>query len=146
MLGRPGGLHSDQLDAERDREPARDLVLQGEQIARIAVEPLCPKMRVGRGIDQLSINAELVARPANAPFQHIAHTRLAADLLRVDRLVPVRERGIARDHEHARHPRQIGRQILGDPVREILLLGVTAEIGKRQHDDRQTRRRDGRRT
>ncbi len=34
-------------------------------------------------------------------------------------------------------PRQIGRQILGDPVGEILLLPVVAEIGKGQHDNRQ---------
>src|SRR5271165_260100 len=34
-------------------------------------------------------------------------------------------------------PRQIGRQILGDPVGEILLLAVVAQGCKRQHDDRQ---------
>ena len=33
MLGPPGGLRRDQLDAERVGEAARDLVLQGEQIA-----------------------------------------------------------------------------------------------------------------
>jgi len=100
MLGRPGSLRSDQLDAQRVRGPARDLVLQSEQIAHIAVEPLGPKMRVGRGIDQLGVDAELAARSPDAPFEHVAHAKLAADLLRVDRLVPVRERGIARDHEH----------------------------------------------
>jgi hypothetical protein len=33
---------------------------------------------------------------------------------------PVAERGIARDHEHAVDPRQIGRQILGDAVGKIV--------------------------
>jgi hypothetical protein len=33
--------------------------------------------------------------------------------------------------QHAREPRQIGRQVFGDPVGEILLLGVVAEISKR---------------
>jgi hypothetical protein len=51
MLGRSGGLRSDQLDAESVRDPARDLVLQGEEIARVTVEALGPKMRVGQGID-----------------------------------------------------------------------------------------------
>jgi hypothetical protein len=64
-------------------------------------------MRVGRGIDQLSVDAELIARPPDAPFEDIAHAELAADLLRVDGLVPVGERGIARDHEHILEPRQI---------------------------------------
>ena len=42
MLGRPGGLRSDQLDTERVREPARDLALQDKQIVRVAVEPIRP--------------------------------------------------------------------------------------------------------
>jgi hypothetical protein len=79
------GLGGDQLEVERDRDPARDLVLQGEQIRHVAVEPLGPQMLVGCGIDKLCVDANLVARPANAPFQHIAHTKLAADLLRVDK-------------------------------------------------------------
>jgi hypothetical protein len=136
MLIRPGCLRSDQLDAERVREPARDLVLQREQIARVAGETLGPQMRIGLGIDQLGTDADLVARPPNASFEHIAHAQLAADLLGIDRFVPVRERGIARDHEHIRESRQISREIFGDPVREILLLPVVAEVRKRQDDDR----------
>src|SRR5262245_9524824 len=100
MLGRPGRLRSDELDAERVREPGGDLVLKSEQIASVAVEPLRPEMRVGRGINQLGIDADLAARPPDAAFEHIAYTELATDLLRVDGLVPVDERGIARDHEH----------------------------------------------
>jgi len=146
MLGRPRGLCSDQLDAERIREPARYLVLQSEQIARVNVEPLGPQMRVGRGIDQLGADAEPVARPPDASFQHITHPELAADLLRVDGLVPVGKRGVARDHEHVLEPRQVGCQILGDPVCEILLLPVVAQVRKGQHDHRQAWRSDGRRT
>jgi len=103
-------------------------------------------MRVGLGIDQLNSDADLVARPANASFQHIAHAQLAADLPRVDRLVPIGEGGVARDHEHVREPRQISRQILSDSVCEIPLVPVVAEIGKRQHNDRQAWSRPRRRT
>jgi len=42
IIGRPSGLRCNQLDAERVRDPARDLGLQGEEIASVAVEPLCP--------------------------------------------------------------------------------------------------------
>jgi hypothetical protein len=87
--------------------------------------------------DQLSVDPELVARPPDASFQHIAHAQLVADLLCIDGFIPIGKRGIARDHEHAREPRQIGRQILGDTIGKILLLSVVAEIGERQHDDRQ---------
>jgi hypothetical protein len=50
-------------------------------------KPLGPEMRVGLGIDQLDVDADLVARSTDAPFEHIADAQLAADLLRVDRLV-----------------------------------------------------------
>jgi hypothetical protein len=87
-------------------------------------------MRIGLGVDQLGIDADPVVRTPDAAFQDITHTKLAPDLPCVDSLVPVGERGIARDHEHSCEPRQIGRQILGDAVREILSLGVVAQIAK----------------
>ena len=90
-------------------------------------------MRVGRGVDKLRGDADLVTRPAGAPFQHIAHAQFAANLLRVDRLILIGERSVAGDHKHVRDPREISRQILGDTVGEILLLRIVAEIGKRQH-------------
>src|SRR5271169_1386122 len=55
-------------------------------------------------LEGLAADAELVARPPDAPFQRIAHAELTANLLRVDRLVPVRERGISGDHEHILKP------------------------------------------
>jgi hypothetical protein len=60
-------------------------------------------------------------------------SRAEAYLPRVDRLAPVSERGVVRDHQHVRDPRQIGRQILSDPIGKILLVGVIAEIGEGQY-------------
>ena len=146
MLVWPGGLRANQLDVQRDRDPACDLVLQGEQIARTAVEPLCPQMRVSVRVDQLGVDPDAVTRPPDAPFKQVTDAELAADLLRFDPLPLIGERGIARNYEHPLDPRQIGGQILGDPIREILLFGVVAEVGKGQHYDRQAWRDDGRRT
>ena len=83
--GRAGGLGADQRTVERDRDAAGDLVLQGEEVAHLAVEPLGPQMRVGCGVNQLGVDADLIARAAQAPLQHIAHAELAADLLCLDR-------------------------------------------------------------
>jgi len=58
MLGGPSGFRFDQLHSERICEPTRDLVLQGEEITRVAIEPLGPEMRVCRGIDQLGADAD----------------------------------------------------------------------------------------
>ena len=40
----------------------------------------------------------------------------------------------------ASYPREVGRQALRDPVDEMLLLRVAADIGERQNDDREARR------
>src|SRR5215831_6582217 len=97
-------------------------------------------MRVVLGADELGSDAQLTGQPLDTSLQYVVYAELVADLPRVDRLVAVGESGIARDHKHIVDPRQIGRYILGDPIGKILLLGVIAEIGKWQHDDRQTRR------
>ena len=94
-------------------------------------------MRVATGVDQLDVDADLIARTPDAPFEYVTHPKLLADLPGVDPLVLIGERRIARDHEHTRNPRQIGCQILGNPVRKILLLPVVAEACKGQDDDRQ---------
>jgi hypothetical protein len=40
MFGRPSGFRRNQLDIKRERYPARDLVLRGEEIHALALEPL----------------------------------------------------------------------------------------------------------
>jgi hypothetical protein len=92
MFGRPGGFRGDQFKVECNRDPARNLVLQGEQIARVAVEALRPEMRIGLGVDQLGVHADPVVSPPDAAFQYVAHTKLAPDLPCVDPFVPVGER------------------------------------------------------
>ena len=56
----PSDLRPDELIAKCNSGPARDLVLQSEQVAQFAVETLGPKMRVGFGVDQLSVDTDLV--------------------------------------------------------------------------------------
>ena len=97
-------------------------------------------MHIDLGIDQLGVDANPTARPADGAFEHIPHAQFPANLLGVGRPVPISDCSVVRDHQHAGEPRQIGRQILGDLVRKILLLRVAAEVGKRQHDDCQPRR------
>jgi hypothetical protein len=72
-----------------------------------------------------------------------SRANLKTTLLGFDRLVPIGERSIARDHETVRDPRQIGCEILGDSIREILLLRIVAQIDKGQHYVRQTWRGSG---
>ena len=99
MLGRASGLGGEQLYVECDIKPPGDVILQCRVIVRITVERLGPQLRIGLGIDQPSIDPNVVARPVDAPFHNVAHTELAADLLRTRRLVAICGRRIARDHE-----------------------------------------------
>ena len=95
-------------------------------------------MRIGLSVDQLSTDAHLVARPPDASFEDIAHAQLATDLFRADRFVPIGEGGIARDHETVPDSREVRRQILGDAVGKVLLVGVVTEVSERQYDNRHT--------
>jgi hypothetical protein len=70
-------------------------------------------------------------------FQDVTHPKLAPDLFAVDRLALVGKGGARRDDEAIVDAREIGCQIIGNGVSDILLLGIVAEIGKRQHDDGQ---------
>src|SRR6516225_4434467 len=62
MIRRAGGFRGEQLQVQGGGDPPRDLVLQGEEIPHVAIEPLRPHLRVGVGVDQLSVDADLVAR------------------------------------------------------------------------------------
>src|ERR1700730_936983 len=100
-LGQAGGFRTDQLPTERVGDAARDLVLYSEQIADVVVETFRPEMRVGCGVDELRVDPDLVAGTPDAAFEHIPHPNLAADLLRVQVLVFVRECSCARSPEHS---------------------------------------------
>jgi hypothetical protein len=61
-------------------------------------------MRIAFGVDELGVDADLVARSPDASFQHIAHTELAADLPRVHSLIAISECCRARNHDHTYDP------------------------------------------
>ena len=74
------------------------------------------------GVYQLDIYFDLIASPPHTAFEDIANAELAADLLCVDGLTLLGKRRVVRDHEASRDPGEIGGQIIGDPIGEILLL------------------------
>ena len=46
-----------------------------------------PQVRTGLGIDELSVDTNFVAGAADASFEDVPHTQIAANLLRIERLV-----------------------------------------------------------
>ncbi len=98
-----------QFEIEGGCDPAYDFILQCEEVANPAIEPLSPKMRVGFCVDQLRVDSHLVANPANASLEHIAHAQFTANLPRSDPLALIRECRVARDHHHVANTGKIGR-------------------------------------
>src|SRR6516164_35555 len=104
-------------------------------------------MRNGFRFDQLRGDAHSAAALPDRAFQHIAHAKLAADTLHIDRLALVREARIASDYEQRGDAAQCGDDLLDHAVGEILLLRIAADVLKRHYGDRRLvgqRRRRGR--
>ncbi len=139
LFGAPR-LGGDEFGVQRARQARDDLVLHVEEIGQRLVEPLGPEMIAGFGVDELDVDAHAVSAALNAALEDIADVQLAPDLLQIDGFALVGESRVAPDHERASNARKIGRQALRDPVDEMLLLRVAADIGERQDDDREARR------
>ena len=73
-------------------------VLQVEDIVERTIEAIGPDDDAGGRFDQLPGDAHPVAALAQTAFEYVAHAKLAAYLIEVDRL-PVGEARIARDHQ-----------------------------------------------
>jgi hypothetical protein len=69
-------------------------------------------------------------------------------MLYIDGFALEGESGVTRDHERAADERQVPGQALGHAIDEIVLLGIAADVCKREHNDGKTwsrmryRRRD----
>ena len=57
----------------------RDLVLQVEDVGQLARIVLRPQMRIGRGLDELCRDADLVAGFADAALQHVGDVEFCGD-------------------------------------------------------------------
>jgi hypothetical protein len=148
LIGRPGVETAGRLTqgqmllgigngrGNRDRHRLGDLILHCEDVGEVAVVALSPDVLAGLGLDELRGDADPIADFAQAALEHIPHTQLAPDLLHIDSAALVGKAGIAGDDEQRGVARQRGDDVLGDPIGEKLLLGVTAHIGEGQHRDR----------
>ena len=113
----------------RDRNGLGDFVLHREDVGEIAIVALGPDVVAGFGFDELCADADAIARLPHAAFEHVAHTKLAPDLLHIDRLSFKSELRAARDNEQRGIARQRGDDVVGNAIGEELLLGVGAHIG-----------------
>ena len=122
----PPAKSADETELERARDVADNLVLQREHVRPLAVETFRPEMAGGRAVDQLCVDADVVADPTYRAFQQIPNPQCRDYLCGFRLLVLIGEGGVAGDDEKTWYARQFGRQVLGETVCEILLLLVVA--------------------
>src|SRR6202020_420483 len=82
-----------QFDLERGDDLLRQLILNGEDVAEIAIESLGPDMAAGGRVDELGGDANAGAVFAHAAFQHVPHAKRPSDLGNGHRLSLEDERG-----------------------------------------------------
>src|SRR5215469_13228452 len=99
------------------------------------VEPVRPDVCAAPGIDQLYVHPHLLTCPPHAPFEQVANTEFAPDLLNVDGFALIRKRRVSGYYEALGNPRQICGEIVGDTVREIVLLRIVRQICEGQDDN-----------
>src|SRR6516164_9878664 len=129
-------LGCDNASLDRGGNALGDLVLEGKDIGQFAIVAIRPQVVTSRRLDQLCGDAETIGGPPHAAFEHVAHAELATDFAYVHSRTLVSKGGAARDHKKCMVVRQVGDDVLGDTLREILLFGLAAHIGKGQHRDR----------
>src|SRR5271165_367307 len=76
-----------------------DLVLHGEDIGKLAIEPFHPEMPSGECVDELCRHSHAVPSFADAPLKDISDTQFAPDLRDRNRVALVGEARVAGDHE-----------------------------------------------
>jgi hypothetical protein len=120
---------------DRGDDVPGDFILQVEDVAQVTVVPLGPYVLAGRRVNELAGHADPAAVGPHAAFEDVTDRQLQRDLPNVDGSPLVGESRVACDHEEPAQAGQRRRNILGDPVREILLLGITAHVRERQDRD-----------
>src|ERR1700730_12852598 len=112
------------------------LILDSENVLELPIVSFSPDVRLGFAVDELNSDPDAIGRFAYASFNNIVHAQFARDLLRLYGLSLVYENGVARDHKQLTETRQLGNDVLGQAVREKLLLRIAAHVDERQHRNR----------
>ena len=72
---------------------------------------------------------------AHAAFQHIPHAHLPTHVLHLHRFAFVGKRGVAGDDKETGNLGEVGGDVFGDAIAEIVLLGIVAHVDEGQDDD-----------
>jgi len=123
------------LDGERLRDRVRRFVADGEEVLLRRVEALRPKLKAVGDADESRVDAQLSAHLAHAAIDDDLHVELAPSVARIAIDAFVLHDGAARAHAQPARHRQCVDQIVGQSLREVIVLGLS-RVSKREHRDR----------
>ena len=122
------------------RDIRRNLLLERQHLAQLAVIALRPDMAIRGGTDQLRRHAHARSRAHQRPFDHGLDLQLLADCReRLVRTLVLPRRG-PRDHIETLHLSELCGQGIGDGIDEIRLCGIAGEVLEGENDQRADRR------
>ena len=124
---------------ERIGDVARNLILNGEGVAGIPVEPLRPAFESGRRLDQVCTDPHRATVALDAAFEDVGDAELRRDRARVERAPLERQRRRSRRNLDLAEAGERRAQLFGEPFRQIIVARFTRQVGERQ--DRNARRR-----
>jgi hypothetical protein len=124
-----------ELGLDRPDDAPGDIILEREEVREFDIVALRPDMTPGRGVGKLRPNAKALARAPDAAVQHVPDAQRPPDLSNVEGLPPVSEGRVARRNEQPAQAREPRDDVLGETVREVLLLDVLGQILERQNGD-----------
>jgi hypothetical protein len=123
------------VEAQGVRDSLTDLLLYGEDIAHRAFVALGPGVEAVFHGDQLHGDTQPVARFADAALEHVNHAEAGPHLTHIGQSALEMKAGGARSHLQPLHLGEVGDQLLRDPIAEILLISLRAEVDEGQHGD-----------
>ena len=121
------------LNSQLGDDGLHEITLKSENFLVFPLMPFGPNMGGAGDIDKLGVDANTVAGLLNAALQSIANIQLLPDLFYIHCLALIEKNGVAGDNQQIIVTRQIGNDVVGNAVAEILLLGITAKILERQN-------------
>jgi hypothetical protein len=84
-------------------------------------------------LDQLGSDPDAGANSADASFEDIVDPEFLSDLPDIDLTPLVGKNGITGDYQEVLEMRELGDQVLGEPICDILLRWIAPEIGKGEY-------------
>ena len=119
-------------ELEAARDAGRDLVLDGEDVGKGAVEALAPHVAVGAHVDELRRDPDAALDLPHAALDSVRPSEPAADLGDVAASRVGGERRHARDDPKPGQPRERVDDLVGKTVAEIRAR-FRSQVGEREH-------------